>query len=145
MGELGIVVRQFLFKPEPVGLSNLVENFHEARCQCFAQLIDEPIAAEAPKVFVNPDQNERPGARGSKLGHRWKGLREEFSGHYLEAAMRRSSDSRAQSPKSPGMAVFGPLFIQPAAVKTETIVEALRFGIKSVIDERGVGSSQRPN
>ena len=72
-----------------------------------------------------------------------KRLREELSGHHLEAPERRTSHAHAQRPQRPALTILRSLLIEPAAVKTQEIVEAFRLGVEGVMQEGGVGGGQR--
>ena len=85
-------------------------------------------------------------ARGDvKSGQSGQSQREELAGHHLEAPIRRASHACAQRPERPPMTVLRSLLVQPAPVKAQVVVEAIRFEIERVMEERGGGGGQCPH
>src|ERR1019366_6065663 len=133
--ELRVVVRQFLFKPLPVRMRTRFEDLHEPASKCLPGLVDQAVAAQPAQIFMDADQAERPRPRRSEPRQRGQRQREELSSHHLEAPVGRTPHAYAQRPERPPMTVLRPLFVQPAPVKTQVVVEALRLEIESVMEE----------
>src|SRR5258706_2951641 len=127
MREFGVVVSQFLLKPEPVRLSNPVEQFDEPGRERLADLVCQPVTTEPAEILMNPDEDKRPGPRRCEFRHRGEGLHKQFGRHDLETPMWGTPHAHAQRPKRARVAIFRPSFIEPAAVKAHMIVEPPRF------------------
>ena len=145
VSQLGVVISQALFKPGPAGPGDLVEDRHQPPGQLFADVGGQAVALQPAQIFVNANQAECPGARRSEVRHGRQRLREELFGHGLRTPMRRAPHRGAQRPNRPAMAIFGSLLVEPAAVDAQEIVEARRFWIEGIVQERGVGCGQRPD
>ena len=145
MGELGVVIGKHVFKPRPVRLRRPVEQLHQPRGERFADLLGEAIAAQALQILMNAEQGESPRARRGEVGHRRQRLGEELSGHDLETAIRRAAHAHAQRPQRPAVRILRALFIEPAAVEAQVVVEAPGLGIERVMQERRVSGGQRPH
>src|SRR5271170_5084469 len=99
MGELGIVVGKFVFKPAPVRLPVPRKLVHEPGSERIAGLIDQTVPAQAPEVFMDTDQTEGPSPWRCKISQRRQRLREKLSGHHLETSMRRTPYADAEGPE----------------------------------------------
>src|ERR1017187_6856384 len=93
---------------------------------------------------MDADQAERPGSRRREPHHRGQRPREELSRHHLETPKWRTPHTYAQRPERPALTIFGSLFVQPAPLKTQVVVETFRFEIESVMEERPAGGGQCP-
>ena len=109
---------------------------HEPASQCLPGLVDQAVAAQPAQIFMDADQAERPSPRRSELCQRRQRQREELSRHHLEAPKGRTSHAYAQRPERPPLTVLRSLFVQPVPLKTQVVVEAFRFEIESVMEER---------
>ncbi len=139
LGQTGVGVGEDFLEPAPVwsgGVGMALDEFSE---EGFANLSGSAIAGEATEVFVDSDQGEGPGAGRGKRQSGREGLFEEFGGEHLESAADGLGDAKAKSPKGVALAVFGPGFVEPAAIKAHEIVEATELGIEGVMKEGGVG------
>ena len=63
MRQSGVVVAQDLLEPRPFRRGGLLVELDEPIRQLVADLADETVAAEAPEIFMDAQQTERPGAR----------------------------------------------------------------------------------
>src|SRR5688500_16028005 len=91
------------------------------------------------------DEAERPRPRRRKARQRGQRQREELSSHHLEAPERRTPYTHAQRPNRSPLTVFRSLFVEPAAVKTQVVVEAFGFHIESVMEKSSGRGGQCPH
>src|ERR1017187_3266306 len=94
---------------------------------------------------MNANQAECPSARRSEVRHGWQGQREESFGHGLRTPFGRASHRSAQGPNRAAMTIFGPLPVEPTAVRTKEIVETRGFWVEGIVQESGVGCGERPD
>ncbi len=85
------------------------------------------------EIFMNADEAERPCPRRSELCQRRQCQREELSSHDLKASIRRTTYAHAQRPERTSLTILRPLIIEPTAIETQMVVEALHFDIESVV------------
>ena len=126
-------------EPGPVVGRRLLVEVDEPRRERLAQLVGEPVAAQAAEVFVNAEQRERPGAgrRGFRGGG--QGLLEQPHAPELQIAPLRAADAGAERPGRAAERVVGAVLFQPVAIEAQEIAEAAVAGVEGVVQERGVG------
>src|SRR5207302_11085338 len=91
---------------------------------------------------MDADQAERPSPRRGEPCQRRQSQREELSRHYLEAPKGRTPHACAQRTERPPVTVLRTGLVQPVPLKTQVVVEAFPFEIKSVMKERPGGGGQ---
>src|SRR5260370_454622 len=99
--ELGVVVRQSLFKPLPVRMRTRFKDLHEPASQCLSGLVDQAVSAQPAQIFMDADQAERPSPRPCEPCQRSQRQREELSRHHMEAAKGRTTPAYAYRPERP--------------------------------------------
>ena len=80
VAEASIVIGDGFLEPRPFGGGHPFPETEEARGEVLAHAGGEQVALEGAQVFVESENGEGPGPRGSKGGHGWQGFVEERCG-----------------------------------------------------------------
>ena len=127
LAEPGVVVRDDIFRPVPVGRGIAAMLVEQAARELRADDRDPPIAIEPSEVFLDPKDAERPcpRARGAEQGVEcW---REKPHSPGSQSSVPATADAGTQRLERTAQTVVRASAVEPAAIEREKVAKAARL------------------